>query len=101
MATPAAASPATTHGVLLRRDFVGTRIRMLTSSAVSVSDSGLRRGLNVHAFVRRLAVGRIGRTYNQYAESAACRDRPPAYLEPARGAGDPPRRRGRRHRGGR
>jgi hypothetical protein len=35
----------------------------------------------VRAFVRRLAAARIGRTYNQYAESAACRDRLGAYLE--------------------
>lgn len=54
---------------------------MLTSSEVSVSDSGLRRELNVHAFVRRLAAARIGRTYNQYTESAARRDRLGAYLE--------------------
>jgi len=86
MATPAAASPATTHGVLLRRDFVGTRIRMLTSSEVSVSDSDLRRPLNVRAFVRRLAAARIGRTFNQYAESAVCRDRLGGYLERRREA---------------
>ena len=53
---------------------------MLTSSEVSVSDSGHRRELNVRAFVRRLAAERIGRTYNQYAESAVCRDRLVVYL---------------------
>lgn len=59
---------------------------MLTSSEVSVSDSGLRRELNVRAFVRRLAAARIGRTFNQYAESAVCRDRLGAYLEQHRQA---------------
>lgn len=53
---------------------------MLTSSEVSVSDSGLRRELNVRAFVRRLSEAEIGRTFNQYAESAVCRDRLAEYL---------------------
>jgi uracil-DNA glycosylase len=53
---------------------------MLTSSEVSVFDSELRRELNVLAFVRRLAATRIGRTYNQYAESAVCRARLTGYL---------------------
>jgi uracil-DNA glycosylase len=61
-------------------------MRMLTSSDVSQSDSGLRRELNVRAFVRRLAAARIGRTYNQYAESAVCRERLGAYLEQRREA---------------
>jgi uracil-DNA glycosylase len=59
---------------------------MLTSAEVSVSDPGLRRELKARAFVRRLAAARIGRTYNQYAESAACRDRLGAYLEQRREA---------------
>ena len=40
----------------------------------------------MRAFVRRLAAARIGRTFNQYAESAACRDRLGAYLERRREA---------------
>lgn len=59
---------------------------MLTSSEVSVSDSGLRRELNVRAFVRRLSEAEIGRTYNQYAESALCRERLGRYLEQRREA---------------
>jgi uracil-DNA glycosylase len=59
---------------------------MLTSSEVSVSDSGLRRELNVRAFVRRLAEARIGRTFNQYAASPLRRDRLGAYLEQRREA---------------
>ena len=35
----------------------------------------------MNAFVGRLAAARIGRTYNQYAESAARRERLGAYLE--------------------
>ena len=40
----------------------------------------------MRAFVRRLAAARIGRTCNQYAESAVCRDRLGAYLEQRRDA---------------
>ena len=40
----------------------------------------------MRAFVRRLAAARIGRTFNQYAESAVCRDRLGAYLEQRREA---------------
>ena len=38
------------------------------------------------AFVRRLSAAQIGRTFNQYAESALCRDRVAAYLERRRQA---------------
>lgn len=38
------------------------------------------------AFVRRLAAAQIGRTFNQYAESALCRDRLAGYLERRRQA---------------
>jgi uracil-DNA glycosylase len=40
----------------------------------------------VPAFVRRLAAAQIGRTFNQYAESALCRDRLAGYLERRRQA---------------
>jgi uracil-DNA glycosylase len=40
----------------------------------------------VCAFVRWLAAVQIGRTYNQYAESALCRDRLAGYLEQRREA---------------
>jgi uracil-DNA glycosylase len=59
---------------------------MLTSSEVFVSDSGPRRDLNVHAFVRRLSQAEIGRTFNQYAASALRRARIAAYLEARKGA---------------
>jgi uracil-DNA glycosylase len=59
---------------------------MLTSSEVSVSDSGLRRELNVRTFVHRLSEAEIGRTYNQYAGSARCRERLVGYLERRRQA---------------
>jgi uracil-DNA glycosylase len=59
---------------------------MLTSSGVSGSDSGLRRELNVRTFVRRLSEAEIGRTFNQYAESALCRARLAGYLRRRREA---------------